>query len=61
MFTDLATVAQNLSVTASVNSADALQSLTQAITTGRYKTCYRQIRYYYQLERLKPIKNMHGQ
>lgn len=31
----LATVAQNLSVTASVNSADALQTLTFAITTGQ--------------------------
>ena len=31
----LATVAQNLSVTASVNSADALQSLIFAITTGQ--------------------------
>ena len=33
--TELATVAQNLSVTASVNSADALQTLIFAITTGQ--------------------------
>ena len=32
---NLATIAQNLSVTASVNSADALQSLIFAITTGQ--------------------------
>lgn len=31
----LATIAQNLSVTASVNAADALQTLTFAITTGQ--------------------------
>jgi len=33
--TQLATIAQNLSVTASVNSADALQTLIFAITTGQ--------------------------
>lgn len=32
---ELATIAQNLSVTASVNAADALQTLTFAITTGQ--------------------------
>ena len=33
--TELATIAQNLSVTASVNASDALQTLTFAITTGQ--------------------------
>lgn len=38
--TDLATVAQNLSVTASVSSADALQSLTQAISRAQTRQLY---------------------